>query len=141
LSHFLLFIKLHYPEWTGIDTVLTAGAKFLAYQYDSILPLANSAYRAGIHTWWLTTVHAMGNYIPHLGFAFDFTRTIGVDSNPPLANRQIVLLLAGNLAGIATKTISGIDNKSILLGHYGSSSAGYILQSRTLKLVEPIATS
>jgi hypothetical protein len=34
-----------------------------------------------------------------------------------------VLLLAGNLAGIAAETISGIDNKSIFLGHYGFSSA------------------
>jgi hypothetical protein len=117
LSHFLLFIKLHYPEWTGINTVLTAGAKFLAYQHDSILSFANSVYWAGIHASWLTTVHAVSNYIPHLGFAFNFTRTIGVNPNPSWANGQIVLLLAGNLAGIAAETISGIDNKSIFLGH------------------------
>jgi len=62
-------------------------------------------------------VHAVSNYIPHLGFALNFTRTIGVDPNPSWANGQIVLLLAGNLAGIATETIPGIDNKGIFPGH------------------------
>jgi hypothetical protein len=51
----------------------------------------------------------VSSYISHLGFAFNFTRNIGVGPNPAWANGQIVLLLAGNLAGIAAERISGID--------------------------------
>jgi hypothetical protein len=59
-------------------------------------------------------VHAASNYISDLGFAFNFTRNIGVGPNPAWANGQIVLLLAGNLAGIAADTIPGIDKLKVM---------------------------
>jgi hypothetical protein len=56
----------------------------------------------------------VSNYISDLGFAFNFTRNIGVGPNPAWANRQIVLLLADNLAGIAAEGISGIDKLRVM---------------------------
>jgi hypothetical protein len=56
----------------------------------------------------------VSNYISDLGFAFNFTGSIGVGPNPAWANGQIVLLLAGNLAGIAAETISGIDKLKVM---------------------------
>jgi hypothetical protein len=56
----------------------------------------------------------VSSYISHLGFAFNFTRNIGVGPNPAWANGQIVLLLADNLAGIAAEGISGIDKLKVM---------------------------
>jgi hypothetical protein len=105
----LLLIVLARLIRAGIQAVLATGTAILIHDYDSVCPPETGAGRAALDTGSASAVHAKNR--DKIG------AQAGVFSNRPkaqypvplLSQRQVVLILARNGAGIAPDTHPQID--------------------------------
>ena len=117
LGYPFLLRELYYAQRTGIKAIFTSITKPFFNQNNAIRSFGNGIYGAGIPARRLGTMQAVSNPVPQLLFSFQEARNISIDPYPSRADRQVMRLLAGYLAGMTSDAVGGVDQKRQFFSH------------------------
>jgi len=110
-SNLLFVIKLHGAERTDIHTFPTPDAPIRVDQHDALFIPGNCLYRTGL---------SAGRFCTMVAINGKKIRTLFDHPDKPRSHPQFVLLLAGNLTGMASHASFFIEHHSDLFHFFSS---------------------
>jgi hypothetical protein len=116
-SHAFMGIKLHHSEGTGLKAGFTTGAGFRIDKDDPVSPLLDGMRGTRLFTRGVGTLEAASRKKGQPEPPIDFLNPLCFDLDPARSFRWVILLLAGQLAGVAPPTDLLIDDHRQSFGH------------------------
>jgi hypothetical protein len=108
LCYAFVVIELYHPKRAGFNTHHTATARLGVNQNHAIIALGDSVFWTGLCAARSAAMHTVLDQVAHLRVALRIPTGVLVDAYPIRTGGQIVLLLAGNFAGVAPHTRQGV---------------------------------
>jgi hypothetical protein len=116
-SHTFFGIKLHHSKRTGLEAGLTTDAGIWVNEDDPVGPLMDGINRTRLFTRGFGALKAASRKKGQPELAIDSLNSLCFHLDPPGSFRWVILLLAGQLAGVAPPTDLFIDNHGPSFGH------------------------
>jgi len=141
-SHPFIGIELHHSQRTGLEAGLTTDAGIWINEDDTVRPLMDGLNRTHLFTGGFRALQAARRKKGQPELAIDSLHPFCFHLDPPRSFRWVILLLAGQLAGVAPPADFFIDDHGQSFRHLHSSPfLGEIRQSNTRRFVAPMAGS
>jgi hypothetical protein len=119
-SHTFIDIELHHSKRTGLKAGLTTDAGIWIHKDDTVCSLIDGLNRTHLFARGFGALKAAGRKKGQPELALDSLNPFCFHLDPPRSFRWVILLLAGQLAGITPPTDLFIDDHGPSLGHLHS---------------------